>query len=310
MSTTLLTYNCTDCETVTWINIVHPTQQDIDELAVRCPQFHPLNLKDCLTDLEYPKLDHHDGYLFLTIQIPFWDAKEKISRPAEVDIFVAHGILVTSHQGELKPLVEMFDLLQRDETARAEWMGSGASPLLYRVLDTLVDYCFPILRKVGDNLRHIEETAFSKDTRHLLFEVALLRRDIIVLRNILRSQQDILQGLIRGSWPFIQDHLDPYWGDISDHLNQICATLDLYAEVIGGLSETIDTLSSHNIDEVMRLLTLTTILSLPVTLLATIFGMNVVMPFNNHPVLFYTIVVIGVGITVWLVMYLRKKGWL
>ena len=80
--------------------------------------------------------------------------------------------------------------------------------------------------------------------------------------------------------------------------------------MIDGLSDTIDTLASHRIDGVVRLLTITTILSLPVTLLATIFGMNIVMPFSQHPLLFYGIVIAGVGLTIWLLWYLRRRNWL
>jgi magnesium transporter len=305
MTTTILTHRG-----VTWTNIVHPTPEEIEALGHRFPNFHPLNLKDCLTELEYPKLDHHDHYLFLIVQMPYWDPKERVSRPAEVDVFIAHNNLVTSHRGELKPLVEMFAAAESNPDCREEWMGQGASPLLYHLLNKLVDYCFPIVHKVGANLRHTEENLFNNNTQHLLYEVAILRRDIIVLRSIFKPQYEIIQSLIKGSWPFIKEHLDPYWGDISDHLAQLCLLMDQYAEVIDGLSDTLDTLASHRIDEVVRLLTVATVLTLPVTLLATIFGMNIVMPFSNHPMLFFILVFLGIALTCWLVWYFRSKSWL
>lgn len=305
MPTSILKHN-----DVTWTNIDHPLQEDIAALGHRFPNFHPLNLKDCLTDLEYPKLDHHDHYLFLIVQMPVWDSVERISRPAEIDIFISHNNLVTSHRGELKPLVQMFITAECDPEKREEWMGHGASPLLYHLLTALVDYCFPIAQKVGGNLRHIEENLFRDQTSHLLHEVAIVRRDIIVLRSIFKPQYEIIQALIKGSWPFIEEHLDPYWGDIGDHLAQLCMLMDQYAEVIDGLSDTIDTLASHRIDEVMRLLTVTTVLTLPVTLLATVFGMNILMPGSDHPLLFFGIVILGIILTIWLVIYLRRKRWL
>ena len=305
MATSILTQ-----ETVTWTNIIHPTPDDVHELAQRYPQFHPLNLQDCLTDLEYPKIDHHDHYLFLVVQIPYWDEGQHMARPAEVDIFIAHQHLVTSHHGELGGLTQMFQQAQEYEGCRQDWMGGGASPLLYHILDRLVDGAFPMVHAVSVQLRHVEENLFKNNTQHLLREVAVLRRDIIVLRSILKSQHDVITGLINGSWTFIQEHLDPYWGDISDHLQQQCAALDQYADVVGVIAETLDTLASHRIDEVVRLLTLTTILTLPVTLLATVFGMNVAMPFEEHPLLFFVIILAGFLLTVWLVSFLRKRKWL
>jgi magnesium transporter len=304
MTTTTLTFH-----DVFWTDIVHPTAEDIRSLAARYPNFHPLNLQDCLTELEYPKLDHYDHYLFLVVQMPFIDQKVKQLRPAEVDIFIAHNNLVTAHRGELGSLQNIFDDLQANEDHRDEWMGRGASPLLYYILNRLVDDCFPLVHQLGQNLRHIEEHLFGNNTRHLLLEISQLRRDIIVMRSILKTQQGIIHGLIKGSWPFIQEHLDPYWGDISDHLGQLCSLTDQYSEVVDSLADTVDTLASHRIDEVVRLLTIVTVLSLPVTLLATIFGMNIVMPFAGHPFLFYTIIIAGIGLTVWLIWYFRVKDW-
>jgi magnesium transporter len=189
-------------------------------------------------------------------------------------------------------------------------MAQGASPLLYQILNNLVDYCYPIVKKVHQNMERIENNMFRAEPRGLLYEMAILRRDIISLRSILRPQMSVVRALITGNWSFIHEDLDPYWGDINDHLSQLCSLLEEYTEVVNGLSETIDTLASHRIDEVVRILTIVTVLTLPVTVLSTIFSMNVTLPMSSHPLLFFTIVSIGFGLTGWLVWYLRKKKWL
>jgi magnesium transporter len=298
------------CGRVTWINIVEPTPEDIQQLAARYPDFHPLNLQDCLTELEFPKLDHHDDYIFLVVQFPYWDPDEKISRPGEVDIFISDGLLVTSHRNELKPLREMFETAQNDEQARVRWMEHGSSPLLYQLMNSLVDYCYPIVHRVRQNLNHVEEQVFHDKTRHLLQHASFVRRDIISLRSILKPQRDVVATLIRGNWPFIHEDLDPYWGDINDHLLQLCSLLDEYSEVVNGLADTIDTLASHRIDEVVRVLTIVTVLTLPVTVLSTVFSMNVSLPFGKHPLLFFIVTGMGIAFTGFLLWYLRKQKWL
>ncbi|MCZ7674074.1 MAG: magnesium transporter CorA family protein [Chloroflexi bacterium] len=305
MTTTIFT-----SEYVTWTNIVIPTDDDINQLQERYPQFHQLNLNDCMTDLEFPKLDHHDGYIFLVTQFPRWDVESLICQPAEIDIFVSKGVLVTSHQADLKPLNDLFDRVQNDPTAHEQLMLHGASPLLYEVLNVLVQYCYPILQKVNQKIRHIEQNLFNADTHHILQEVALARRDIISLRHILIPQIKVIYELERGEWRFIHDDLDIYWGDIGDHLEQIKSMLDEQREVIDGLSETIDTLASHRIDEVVRLLTLITLISVPITVIATIFGMNMALPYGNHPLAFYAINAIAIGVTLTFIWHLRRKHWL
>ncbi len=304
MPTTILTHG-----RVTWTNIVHPTPEDMQELAERYPNFHPLHLGDCLTELEFPKLAAHEDYIFLVVQMPIWDAGEQVARPAEVDIFVAQGTLVTSHRNDLAPLVAMFERLQADQGLREGYMGEGASPLLYHLLSDLVENCFPIVHGVYSSVKQLERCIFEDDTRRLLHDMAIVRRNTITMRSILKLQKNVVDALVRGTWPFIHQELDPYWQDLVDHLSQLCLMLDEYAEVVDGLSDTIDTLASHRIDEVVRLLTIVTVITLPLTLLATVFGMNIVMPYAEHSLLFYTVIGVGLVFTGWLVWFLRRRRW-
>lgn len=306
MTTTILTH-----ERVTWTNIVKPTQDDVDQLQTRYPQFHPLNLRDCLTELEYPKIDHHDDYLFLVIQMPRWDAAQRISLASEVDIFISKGVLVTSHSGNLKPLNALFARAQTNETDRMNLMGCGASPLLYEILHELLAYCIPIVLKVNQNIHHIEEHLFEADTEHILQDIAVVRRDVIALRHILRPQTEIMHKLEQGNWPFMHDDLTLYWSNLEDHLTQLKAMLDEHMDVINGLSDTIDTLASHRIDGVLRVLALVTLLTAPTMLLATVFGINVdLLPVDFHPLLFLGVNALGIAVTIMLLHYLRKRGWL
>ncbi len=306
MTTTILTHNCT-----TWTNIVQPTADDIDQLKTRYPQLHPLNLHDCLSELEFPKIDHYDDYLFIVVHLPHWDNEEKISRPSEIDIFISKGILVTAHAGNLKPLNELFAQAQNDAASREQLMGGGASPLLYELLDRLINYCFPILHKVNQNIRHAEDHLFNKETEHILHDIAIVRRDVISLRHILRPQWDVINALEEGNWPFIHDDLTLYWSNLGDHLAQLRAMLDEHVDVINGLSDTIDTLASHRIDGVVRVLTFITILTAPLTLMATIFGINVeLLPVQYHPLLFLAVIIVGVVLTAVLIAYLKRRGFL
>lgn len=295
---------------VTWTNIIHPTEEEMQTLGQRYPNFHPLHLHDCLTELEFPKLDATDGYIFLVAQLPRWDGDERICYPSEIDMFVAKGVMVTIHAGNIKPLNRLFASAQTDAAERKRLMGSGASPLLYEVIKTLIDYCDPILHKVNQQIRHIELSLFKAETEHILVEMAVARRGVIAIRHILRPQLDVVRELEKGQWPFIQSQLDLYWDDLSDHLTRLLAMLNEHVEVISGLSDTIDTLASHRIDGVVRLLTLITILTVPLTILSTIFGMNVTLPYEDHPLPFYLIVALGTGLTAWVVWYLHRRRWL
>jgi magnesium transporter len=293
---------------ITWTDIERPTLEDIEVLK-RNFSFHPLNLEDCLR-IERPKIDEYDDHLFLVMHFPVFDEGQRISRPSEVDFFIGANYLVTVHEGILKPIYQLFDDCQRYEQTRAKHMGRGASRLLYSVIDALVDYCFPILDKVDNNLHVIEDEMFTADMRRIVEEISIVRRDIIALRRIIKPQIAIVTNLERKDRSFIREDLDVYFGDIADHLNKAWDILEDYREVIEGLSETSDSVSSYRINEVMRILTVISVIMLPLSLISGIYGMNVLLPMARHPYSFFAILGLMVVVAVGMLLYFKHRRWL
>ena len=295
---------------ITWTNITTPTSADMERLREVYPQFHPLDIEDCLSRIERPKIDEYDDYLFIVMHFPQWDASRRISRPAEIDMFIGPGYVVTVHEGELKPLVKLYQQAESDEQVREKIMAQGASRLLHAVIDRLVDYVFPILYKIDSNIHAIEDALFTQDTRKIVQEIAIMRRDIILLRRIVRPQLPILENLEEVDRPFIQEEMDVYFGDILDHLKKARDIIDDDAEVINGLADTSDTLASYRINEVMRILTVISVIMLPLTLISGIYGMNVPLPFGQDSTSFFGIMVLMVFISAGMLVYFRHRGWL
>jgi len=294
---------------VTWSNIERPGLEDIQVLK-RNFDFHPLDLEDCLSKIERAKLDEYDDYLFIVMHFPIFDEGQRISRASEVDFFIGANYLVTVHEGILKPIYQLFDDCQHYEQTRAKHMGRGASRLLYDVIDVLVDYCFPILDKVDKNLQAIEEEMFTANMRYIVQEISIVRRDIIALRRIIKPQIAIVANLERKDRPFIREDLDVYFSDIVDHLNKAWDILEDYREVIEGLSETSDSVSSYRINEVMRILTVISVIILPLSLISGLYGMNVFLPMAQHPLSFFAILGLMAVIAGGMLLYFKRRGWL
>jgi magnesium transporter len=151
---------------------------------------------------------------------------------------------------------------------------------------------------------------FTADAREVIREIAVLRRDIIALRRIIRQQVPILQSLERMTHPIIQEELEDYFGDILDHLNRARDMIDEDYEIIASLSETADTLVSHRINGVIRVLTVFSVIMLPLTLLSSIYGMNINLPFADHQNAFLILSGIMVTIAIGMLLYFRMKKWL
>jgi len=305
MTTQTLTYG-----RVTWTDIRQATDNDIRLLKANHPNFHPLDLEDLLSRIERPKIDEYDDYLFVVMQLPLWDPKNRVSRASEVDLFIGHGYLVTVHDGVLRPLNDLFLQCQEDESIRQRLMGKGSSRLFYGVIDALVDYILPILYKVETNIRAIEEDLFTQDLRHVIEDITFVRRDVIALRRIIRPQIGILANLEKVDRLFIHEELDVYFGDILDHLQKASDLLTDQDEVIEVLADSADTLASHRINEVMRILTVISVIILPLTLISGIYGMNVMLPGEDAPYSFAVIIGFMLVLLVSLLTIFRRRRWL
>jgi magnesium transporter len=299
-------------ERITWINITDPTIHDVAWLRRNYPFFHPLNLEDVISHIERPKVDDEGDYLFVVMHFPLWDPKTRLSRGSEVDFFIGRNFIVTVHDGVLKPLNVLFAGCDIGEDERKSLLGKSAGHAFYVVVDKLVDYVFPILYKVESHIRSLEERIFDDESgAEIIRDIALVRRDAIALRRIIRQQIPILETIERTKNPIIHEELDEYFGDLVDHIQRARDIIDEDAEIITGISDTADTLISHRLNNIIRILTVLSVIMLPLTFLSSVFGMNVDFPFDeNHPDSFMVISLAMLLITGGMLFYFRSRKWL
>lgn len=297
---------------LTWTYIEKPGDQDVEYLAQHF-DFHPLNLDDVVSRVQRPKIDEYDDHLFIVLHFPVFDKENRVTTPSEVDIFIGEDYLVTVHKsGDLKALAKFFKECQLDEETRKNYMGRSSSYLLYHMLDRLVNYCFPILNKMIDNIDKVEDLIFAKAVPETVREMSLMRRDLISFRRVIRPQVSVVEALEGEEYPFFKEEQEVYFGDIADHIRKIWDGLEDCKEVVDGLAETSNWLTSHRIQEIMRVLTIVMALLAPPTLLASIYGMNISLPGGREASLLpmAALVFIMLGIAVGMLFFFRRRRWL
>ena len=295
---------------VTWIDIVHPSSADVQNLRAILPYIHPLHFEDILSPTERPKLDEMDNYLYVVLHFPRWDKQAAITRAREVDFVVGRDYLVTAHDGELPPLQVLRQSCDIDQLQRQQLLAKSGAALFYAMVRRLLDYIEPILSKIGGNVANIEDAIFDQDSRHLIQKISLVRRDIIAMRRIIRSQIGVLEALSNLEHVIIQEGMDEYFGDVDDKIKRYRDTLDEYYEVINGLADTANMLATYRINDVMRVLTVISVIILPLSLITGVYGMNIDLPLAEHPVAFIVISVGMVVLAVGMLAWFRIRGWL
>ncbi|MBI2328201.1 MAG: magnesium transporter CorA family protein [Chloroflexi bacterium] len=261
---------------LTWVNIEQPTERETGYLAQNYP-FHPLDLDDCLSLRQRPKLDVYKDYLFFIFPFSVWDKMTRVSRHDQVSVFVGEKYLITVHSGQLRTLVALFHQCQIDEEVRQQNFGSGSGYLLYRILDRTVDSYFPILNSILAWIEEVEDRVFDENVEAVK-EVAVLRRDIVTQRRILHSLRVVTAELESKSKRFCKIDISVQFGDLMDHLNKICDSLDEAREVVEIFKDTDYILSTDRLNRIIRVLTIFGSILLPFLMVSSIYGMNIPLP--------------------------------
>ena len=295
---------------LTWIDIENPTERETEYLAQNYP-FHPLDLDDCLSRIQRPKIDEYKDYLFLVFHFPIFNKEARVTTSSQVSVFIGENYLITLHKGELKPLVKLFRECQIDGESQQENFSQGSGYLLYRIIDRLVDYCLPILNRIGANIEQVEDDIFSSRGMPKAIEnISMLRRDVISFRRIIWPMRAVIGSLQPKIRRFTKMDLVVYFGDMIDHVDKIWDGLDEYKEIIEGLNDAHDSLVANRTNEVMRMLTIIATILLPLTVVASIYGMNIPLPFQNS---IYSLVFVLFGwalIVVGMLYFFHRQRWI
>jgi len=296
---------------LTWIHLDAPTKEDVEELAERFG-WHALDVEDVLSKRQRPKVDDYqeDRYLFAVLHFPVYDSSIGRLNAAELDVFLGPDYLVTLPNTELLPVTRLFRRCAEDEQLRENLFSKGSGRLLYEVLDDLFDYCFPILDKIGHKLDVIEDDMFEGLSSEVVRDISNVKQEIISYRKIIKPERSTLRLLERHVERFLPEELELYFDDIVDATERIWDLLDNYKEVVEALEQTNESVITHRVNRILQILTIFSVVLLPLTLISGIFGMNVKFPGYGTHEAFWVIVGLMVATIVGMLGFFRWKRWL
>jgi magnesium transporter len=288
---------------LSWIHLDSPRTEEATALAERFG-WHPLDVEDVLSKRQRPKVDEYDDYRFVVLHFPVYDKAAKRLNAGELDVFLGPDYLVTLPTVELLPVTRLFQRCADDEDLRNNLFVKGSGYLLYHVLDDLFDYCFPILDKIGFKLDAIEDDIEEEHSREIVRDISRAKQEIISYRKIIKPQRPTLRLLDRHVERFLPEDLELYFDDLVDASERIWDILDTYKEVVEATNESA---ISHRQNDVLRVLTVFSVLLLPLTLIASVFGMNVEFPGHGTAAAFWILVVAMIGVFAGLLAFFRLK---
>jgi magnesium transporter len=292
-----------------WVYVDRNLVADMNALR-RKYRYSPLDLKEVLPPLQRPKVVARDGYLFLILHYPIYDPKTRDVRATEIDFFISADRLVTVNVDNYAPLRTLFRSCA-DARMEKVCMQGDMTQLLYALLSDMTADVFSMLVHINNDLDAIEKRMFAEFERNLIQELLRVKTNIANVRKAMQSHQTVIRNLMRETPRYFPIHqLQDYFDELVDNAREIWETLEIQKQTVDALHETNQSLIDFRINEIIKTLTIFSVIVFPLTLMAAIFGMNVKMPLVEGPYGFWLIMGLMILGVVGMLAFFKNRKWL
>jgi magnesium transporter len=292
-----------------WSHLIRPSEEDLRALQSHY-NFHPLDIEDCRSEENLrPKVDVYDDYLFLILHFPSFNESDTFVETREFKIFWGKDFLITI--GKSHWLIKnLFNAEQTRNQDKAYLEGVSSDDLFYRIVEYLMDDTKKLVDRVDKNVDDCGKALFDRNPERIIEKISITRKNVILLNTMFRPQLSLFNkfqsGVIRG----FSEKMEDYWGNITDDYQRVWDTVEDDGELISGYSKTFDSLQVNKTNEVMKILTLVSSILLPLTFIASLYGMNIKLPGQEHSNSFIFLSLAMGVIAVGMVVYFKIRKWM
>ncbi|MDR6195705.1 magnesium/cobalt transporter CorA [Siphonobacter sp. SORGH_AS_0500] len=262
---------------ITWLSIDGIHKPDLIEQVGRIYDLHPLMLEDILNTLQKPKFDFYgDNTLFLVMKWIEYNPVTREVEPEHVSFVLGPNWVISFQEERTRDIFET--IRQRIKAGAGKTRQNGPDYLLYALADVIVDQYFRVLDCVEENLANLEEALFQKAQQKHIQEVYTVKRELGVMRKVVAPLREIVLALTREvpstDKSLISSNTELYLRDLYDHINQVNETIEIYRDQMTGLMELYNSTISNRLNNIMKVLTIISVIFMPLTFIAGIYGMN------------------------------------
>lgn len=291
-----------------WHHLLNPTEQDFTFLLEKF-HFHPLDIEDCRSVIQRPKIDIYDDYYFMILHFPNFDKQNTFIKTREVKIFWGEDYVITI--GKSHWIVGSMFMEYEEREKNDEEIDVGTSDaLLYRILERLMSDSLYLMRKVGLDLELINRELFSNRPVKIIERISVTRKNIILINTIFKPQLRLFHKFETGQVSGFADNMEDYWGNILDYYQKMWDMTEDFEDLIEGLSKTFDSMQTNKTNEIIKILTLISSIILPLTFITSLYGMNVQLPLDEWTSAFWWLLGGMFVLSVVMIMYFKRRRWM
>lgn len=295
-----------------WVNVTQPDEKVLRAMQKRF-QLADQEIKESLPSFQRPKFIKRDGYYFMVLHFPVFDRKTRRLGFTEVDFFLNGQSLITVHDNSLPVIESFFNECQKNAEVRDKYFQGTAAHVFFELLNRLLDSIFPILLHINDDINSVDKILFTKvPDRKMAEEILRLKTNVVTFRRTMQGHKTVLDHLITSGGRELD--LQAYQGYINfarEHVNEIWHTLESQKESVDALHQTSESVVGLRMNEIMRTLTIISVITFPLTLVATLFSIQATgTPFIFDSFGFWEILgLVALGALLMFLVF-KKKKWM
>jgi len=295
-----------------WVDFEATAPEDDEPILRQTFGFHPLAIDDALQETHVPKLDDWESYLYIVLNaikiLP--DTSGEIEL-LELDVFLGKHYMVTHHDQPIEAIDETMAAIQRDE----RYLKNGADRVLYRLVDELVNDYMPVVEHLDTAIDQAEDQIFAGAKPETLEQIFSFKRTVSQLRRVIGPQREVLNKLARDEYAVVDPRVRIYFRDVYDHLVRMQDITESIRDLVSGTLDTYLSVVNNRMNDIMKTLTVITTLFMPISFIASFFGMNFFTPVTPLDVwtgraayilVLFLIVITPLSIYIWI----RRRGWM
>lgn len=297
-------------EKLKWLHVQNPTDEDLSILQKEY-DFHPLDIEDCRSYTQRPKIDIYDDYYFLILHFPHFDNFKRFAKAKEVKIFWGKDYIITI--GRSHWVVEdLFNYYTKNPSAFSDLISKSSDAVLYTILNRLINESYLLINQVGQEIDEINRNLFSKNAEKTIEKISVIRKNVIQLNTIFKPQLRVFHkfesGEIKGFGS--KEDMEDYWGNLLDIYQKLWDMIEDFEDLTDSLSSIFGFVQANRTNEIMRTLTIISTIVLPLTFISGLYGMNVALPFEKTSFAFWILIGICISIVLVLIIYFKRKKWM
>lgn len=293
---------------IIWINVTGLQNTTIIDQLAKHYKLHPLTVEDILNVDQRPKVEEFESYYFITLRIFTWNDKKHSFLSEQLSLILGKNFVLTFEEYT----TSIFNnIRERLSSSSQRIRQQSADYLAYRLLDTVIDYYFVVLEGLGDQIEKVEEQIISSPTPKNTRTIYKLKRQLLLLRKSIWPVREVVSHLLQSEEQLISSFTRVYMRDLYDHVVQAIDTIETFRDMLSSMLDIYLSSLTNRMNEVMKTLTIIATIFIPITFIASVFGMN----FKYMPELYwhwgyYTSLGGMLAVAIVMLIYFRLKKWI